>query len=655
MLLFAAVIFSDPTVTVSFTSLPLPVALKRLSEATGKVLEPSMALQHEVLMMRVKDVPRDEVLRRVANLYAAEWSPQADGKLILRPEAAKIRAREATTMAKARETLRGSLAYVAKRLKEQPERFGPKEADALTKRQGAEEAARKQAEETGNYERAVTSGSAHEETPGWRALGRLLPTFDQNQLLAMPSSTRAVWAEQPTRLQNPFPAASRAILQRYRDELAAMKPDADLVRVKVVFKRWEHGEAHTAEIFAYGPHGRLVDSASIRMANDNTELKVPYSQRFPVPARGDETPMKLPAEAIEHGRVLNRRKQPAVERAALVAKWRPILSDPEHFEPTGWLPSVGYVAAAEALNMNLIGAPSELTGLVYEALPPNETPSQFLARRRFGLTIEKNGWITVENIEKLTRTPRSRGGNLLREALRRGGVSVDSAAAFAAASPDIWPFTTWVGEALGVFFPAGGPRSVLATTGDDTLLRFWFELGDENRRNLREGRTVDLRRLPLRAQPYLDFMIFHEERIQGVEPTEVFANGVTGTLRLEVVENPIFTSWRASEGEPSDVVPQDAGEFGVALAKGNSWRQIPADAYRQRDRFRLGVQRTYRLSFTFNGATTLDDSLTEVFFDPTTPAVNQLPENLLGLVEAARQKALAEPAKPTTTGGAPPP
>lgn len=656
MLLFTLAALADVPVTVSFTSLPLPVALKKLSAATGQTLVPSMALQSEVLMLRVDRVPREEVMRRVADMFAAEWSSQPDGSLVLRPEASKVRAREAAILAKSRATLRGSLAYAAKRLREQPERFGPSDAEKLIRRQKADAEARAKAEEAKDYDRVFASGDVEEEKPGWRALARLLPTFDEGKLLAMPPSTRAVWSERPTRLQNAFSPAANAVLQRYREELAVLKPDVDVARVKVVFSRWEHGEAHNAEITAYGPTGLVVDQGSIRMANDSEKLKIPYSQRFAIPPKGNATPMELPPEAIEHAEVLNRREIPSKKRQELLAKWRPILTDPEHHEPTSWLPALGYLHAAKGLNMNLIGSVSELTGLAYDKVKNSETPAQFLAQRQFGATIGKDGWITVENVERLTRVSRARAGLMLRDAIKQGGLSVDSAAAFAAASPDVWPFTNWVGEALTVFFPAQGRRSVLATTGDDRLLRFWHELGPEIRGSLRDGRTIDLHRLPARAQSHLEFMLFHEERLQGVEPTDIFSNGIAGALRMKVVETPIFTSWIAADGETSDVAPVDASLYGTWLAVGNRGRELPAEAYRRRDRFRLGLDRTYRLRFEFVGTEPLEESLVEVFFDPNAAPMDRLPPDLAKAVEAARVKALSQPPKPAiSTGGAPPP
>jgi hypothetical protein len=162
--------------------------------------------------------------------------------------------------------------------------------------------------------------------------------------------------------------------------------------------------------------------------------------------------------------------------------------------------------------------------------------------------------------------------------------------------------------------------------------------------------------MPPAAAEYLQFMLLHEERLQGGEPTELFANGISGSLKLEVIETPIFTSWKASEGESGDVVPQDAAEFGVTLAKGSTWRQIPAEAFRQRDRFRLGIQRAYRFTFQFDGVTpTMSETLAEVFFDPSSPVLDRLPDAMIKAIQEARQKAQAEPAKPVSGGGTPPP
>ncbi|MGV3616413.1 MAG: hypothetical protein ACO1SV_13875 [Fimbriimonas sp.] len=659
MLLFvAAMALSEPSLTVKFTSKPLPQALRLLSEASGQRLEAAPVLADEVLMVRFRDVPRKEALRRVADLYAAEWVAKPDGLLVLRPDAAKRRAAQAALLAKAKDTLRGSFAYNARRLAQQPERFGPQEAAALEKKRRAEEDARKRAEEAKDYERMFLPMSSLEETPAWRALARLLPTLGEAKLLAMPPSAREVWAENPTVLQNPFPIGARQILQRYREELGAQRPDAQAVRVKVVMNRWEHGEAHNAHLVAMDAAGKKVDEAAIRLNNDMDRMKTPLSQRDPIPPAGNESPLKLSEETLEHLHVAGRSPMSSTpENARLLAKWLPILQNPERYEPTGWLPSEGFVAAAEALDRNLVGAASEIPATDVDQNEERLTPSQFLAKNTYGVTQGTDGWITVTPGEPRSRVPRARGGVLLRDAAMRGGLAIDTASAFAAASPDIWPFTNWVNTALGVMFTGGGPNSFLTTTNDDTLLRFWHQLGPENHRLLRNGETLSLQRLPLNATSMLRRMIFDEVRLgEETDPTEIFTRTFEGDLTLRVEEVPLIRSWRDTDGEASAPFTMSAEQYGQVLAVGNRYREMPAEKFRAMNRFRLGRKRVYHLDFGFRASPTiLKDELIEVFFDPKGSPVDRLPAAVAARVEEARLKALAAPVAKPDGGGVPPP
>jgi hypothetical protein len=616
--------------------------LERLGEVSRLRLQAAPALRDEVLFVRVRNADINGLLTRVADLMDARWETRSDGTRMLRPDPIKVRARSQEFDRAARDTLLNSLAYVRKRLAEQPERFGTDDAVRLTEKLREEAAARKRAEERRDYERLFLASSADEEKPGWRALARVLPTLSTSTLLSMPWNGRAVWAERPTRRQAAFNPTALKALDQYRQELLAFKPEAQVARVRIVAVRWEQGISHSVSLTALDANGKVVDASSMRLAGDSDRLKIPFSQRLALPPDPEGRILEVGEEAKEYAAILHYQTKTTPELLRALPKWQHRLTHPEEFEPTQWQPAEAYIVAADTLNLNVVGSVSELTGSVF-GRQQQLTARQFMAEKK-GYITESEGWTVVdERIQSSRlRISRAQAGRLLRNMAARGGLSVDDAAAFAAEVNEIWPFTNWVGEAMAVLGPVGGIGH-LSTTGDDTLLRFWHHLGPAGRKELLAGRAVGLDRLPPTAQAELERMVFHESRLgERKEPTEQLPDGIVGgTLTLQRSESPVFIAWTDAEGLPVASRAYTPGEFGTKLAKGDPYRELPVSFFQQLNRFRLGTTRRYDFRFDFGNGVAFDTYVTEGFFPPGGKAPFKLPDPILREVEAAREKALA--------------
>ena len=330
------------------------------------------------------------------------------------------------------------------------------------------------------------------------------------------------------------------------------------------------------------------------------------------------------------------------DRARLLPKWRPILVDPREVEPTRWLPGGRLVAAAEAMDRNMIGSPNELISSRPEKDVP--TPSQLVAEA-YGASI-RDGWIILDPDDSRERAPRDEAAALIAECVRRGGVPLDAAASWAARTPGPFPFTNWVGSTIEALLPSsGGPYGALSTLIDGEGLRLWDALGGPARRALRDGRTLDLATLPPAGKRRVFQTAFWNEGVEG-EPTELLPNGIEGgTLRMTVDDKPIFVpSLAGSDESATAMTPEDFGRF---LAGGDAYRGLGAERFKAFNRFRMGGCRTYHLLFALGRrGVPMAVDLQEVRFPPSAPLRDRLPVELAQRVETARVKAANTPRKP---------
>jgi hypothetical protein len=638
----------QPKITLTMPATRMKSALAILSEATHLRLAASSVYADDVLVANLKDAPADKTLRHLAEALVAKWVAEKDGTMRLVPDADAMRAAEKREQLAASELLDKSLAYLSKRLSEQPDELDDKAIRAYKTKLEAEKNARKAAEAAQDFDRMFLASSAVEETPAWRALARLLPLLDRKELLAMPNDAREVWAERPTPMQHPMPAGSEEVLSQYRREEHLLDPTLEVARVKIVMKKWEHGGAFNAEIIALDASGGKVDQNGARLNADSDQLKISYSVRSAIPALPGEKPIEIPGDARDM-RIALKHDDRNPERPALLTKFRGRLLDPIANEPTQWHVAADLLAAAQASGKNLIGTVNDLVQAGFWRSGPM-TPNQALKRHAAYVEPSSDGWLVARSTEPVSRVSRPNAAAFLTESVRLGGVQLDSAAAWAGQSPDRYPFVNWIGDYLETLFPAMGRYSVLGTIIDGDSLRIWDALGPVNRAALRNGRTLDLSSMSPQLKAQAQRMAYWMEALDDskADPTEALPKGINGgSLSLTVSDTPVFYGWSSKEPPPTTILPVDAKGFGTYLAKGNGYFEISADDYRAFDRFRIGKSKAYELRFLLEpGGCPMTLKFRETVFDPSSVPVDRLPEALQAEAEKARLAALAAPATP---------
>ncbi len=436
-LAFAFLLACTPdSITITFSATPVPLALEKLSQATGHKLQASANFRDNVILARLKNAPIQPTLNHLAESLTAKWENKPDGTLLLITDTTAIALNKAQQEQESREKLAGSFQYLDKRLAQMPMELDAKFARKHKLRVEQDEKRRQIAKENNDFANMFVFTGVQEETPGWRAAAKLVKLIGSDQLLKMPNNATQVWAEAPTKMQSAFPSTARTILAQYRRELGVFNPNANPSRIKLFAKRWEVGGAFNIAITAYDPLDTKIDHQYIRLNNDSDQMKIPYNQRAKPEGDSKELPMTINAVALEAREALTTSpKMPKVQEQ--LAKWRLRILDPIAFEPTQWHLSASLIAMAESLDRNLIGTVDDYISSRYWAEAP-EKPTQFLLTRRH-LKEASDGFIVAHPANDLNMISREQARALLSKSYTNGGISVDDAAAWIGNSSSKYP------------------------------------------------------------------------------------------------------------------------------------------------------------------------------------------------------------------------
>lgn len=618
-------------VTVSFAPCPLPKALERLSEVTGRHLTCVPSLRNEVLLARLKGADEERVLREVAACLDAKWEAEGS-ELKLKPDLDVVRRRAVKARQAAISATKGALAQVATDLAKLPATFTKADAAAYHRRGEEVRAAQEKAVKAG-----VPPSELPEMTdtsPAWRAAARILAVLGSGTLLAMREGERTVWAEDPTPMQVAFPAGAQGVLGTYRREQRTFDPEMRITRVRFSVKAQGWGY-YTAQIDGLGPTGEQADSAMIVLSDPNEDE--PPSPATPK-AASPEKPLILPEETVEYLTLLSSR-QGAV-RGETFDRWKARLSDPVAFEPTSWYPGAALLALAEAQNRNLVGRVLDTASARFSRILSGPTPAALMQEMSGYLSIE-DGWLIARSDTETTRVSRADVSGFLAKSVTQGGLDVDTAAEWIGTHPNSWPSITWVGSHLGALLSGRGPTSALATL-DEESVGLWYAFGPAVRAALRGGRTIPLVALPQAARRALTEKVYWGDAFETEEReiTEALPNGiVNGTVSLEITEQPVAIAWSETKGEPVYRSPMTADILGAQF--GRTQRRNVDLGY---DRFRMGTTRGYKLRFEFRPERlSFTHGMNETFVNPNAKAIDGLPEEFKRRVETARQRVLQDP------------
>ena len=651
----ASYLFQNSKLTLTMPSSPLPKVIEQIARASGERLAVSTVFAEEPFVVNVENVTSEELTTKIAYSLYGKWVPQKDGVRMLVSDTQALAKRRELVDNQSQKDLHDGLIYVQMQLTRQPAELDDKAVKEIKRRLAIEEQLQNAATTSRNWDLTVLNSDTNELVPSWRATAKLVLGLDPKVLQQMPDGSREVWSDQPTEMQHRLPDNTDQILETYRRELGLFSANKDIRRVLIIVRKWNETHSFNISLQALDGTGRIVDTGFLQLRPDADRLKIPLKNRDALPQTPNESVFEV-SDEVSDARLCLQSMGKDKRRSQILSKWLPKFKDPVHYEPTQWHMAADLTPISQSLHLNFVGSPSDRTlGNYWEK--ENLTPTQYLLRHKEAIDVSQKGWLILRRPIDVTRSSRSEARDFIRSSTANGGVSVDSAAAWASKSSDNYAFVCWLGDHLNILFTAHGPYSTLATLSDSSNLRLWHSLGDASREGLRRGNSLKVEDLNGDAKEILRRLVFWEEAIDDKEPTDLFPQGIKGgTLSLSIQEKPILVGWNSNAPRSLADMPLDPTMLGRLSVSGNPFFKITSNEYQSWNRYLLGVNRKYRLKIMLEpGHYPFTIALTETFIKPGQSPRETLPSEFAKAIAEAKASARRRGTANPNKNGSPPP
>lgn len=670
--------------TVTFTAVagPASVVLPELGKAIGKNLLASPAVANEILLLRLKDVPEQEALDRIAKVTNATWSPETGGLRLVRTSV-QAREMERTQNAEKMEAARRALA-------KQAERVAKMEAwDAAGARRLGEslEEARKAMGDDYDHAKYQHLQSLDSRTPIVRLTHRVAALLDPVALGQLEPGKRIVFSSSPNRLQRPLPSAAiRWVTDFLREQetwasateglfntqtgfggdgMYFNRRIASVAKMLVVVERndYDTGGSFNVRVVLGNAKGKTVGRSSISLS---AESRTP--QDMEALMKPDGEPYKITFSPDSEA-ILDRfmRMEPSQERQqkplsdALKAK----LLQPERFDPLSFATSEVLLQASEQEKRNLVAnLPDSALSISYFAGRTKSGPTQLRRLSRdMGLKIEDApGWMMIQPSDPMVgRIDRRALGEFTRTVVARGRSTLEERAAFALGLPDDTP-SSWIAFSL-VSLVTG--QFEMMELGEMPMLRFYALMTPQQRAAIAAKQPIPFRMLtPAQTALVLDMVYHGDEWALNVErphepsddmemyfsdglesePTEVLSNGFSPDAYVLITEgkNAIVQPTQKEGLGYGPASPMEADNFAMQRHMASQAQQQPGGygeylASMNFDRVRYGERRSLAFYFQLVPKVGMNKGLNDDTLGPVIP-FSQVPEAFRAEVE----KRLAE-------------
>lgn len=480
---------SEKNVTFRHAAASVRRVIENLSKETGLRLECSAAMEGEIVLVSVTDVPVQQLLDKIASVSAGSWSEKDGVRTLVRSSKALQQDRQ--------KELAPRLALV--------KQF-QSEARAIASKPFDPKAMVAEAEGMGYSTMRYVIRDAQRKTPASRAIGKLFASLDPCKVAALATGERMVFSTSPTRLQLPMPGNAVSALAEFkrdedayaaawnhgaarrkaedgpeghnfvRDNFAPRKLKGAVKTAMLVVSQtgsgsWPHWNL---ELNLYGDRGQRLGECSdeiFRWKNDLERTLAEHHdpKRKDVPA--DLSPTDLEICRHSHDWLMRGEHAPtsSLSPAALA-----LVSDPDKHDPLSFSASKLLFALADSLGKDLVAQPTEemfdLAYDLYSLNPAFMTAGKCVAALGlYGMemTSGDGDWVTLVPDAPASNRKDRANRPALTAAIKelKGGKSseVDVVAAYLARQPDLTDTRAsgaWVDAAIGrhvsEFYWSGG-------------------------------------------------------------------------------------------------------------------------------------------------------------------------------------------------------
>lgn len=681
MAFLGATIGCAQTVTLEGRAMRVGPLLEAIQDQTGKKLRAGN-VREEVLYLHVHQRSLEEVRRVLAETIEADWTREGDTLVLQRTPAREAESRRAFVKARA-DSIRKSLDSASSAL------------DAPFDLAVAEGLARRWKTMAGLAERAAYEGdmgasreSLKHLVPGRRLLLRAMRRLGPERLAAIEWGERIVLVANPNLRQTKLDADLIAQYQREQNvwadavERVGAPKDGDGMNVDDPFANTRRIDQVPSDVTvivkeAFGDlpfRGQLFVGGTI--ASDYLPFVFGERRRTLMPVESERFALE-PVES-EFLRRLREVRYPGGFAHPLSPELRKILTDPVEHEPTGLVLDAFFQAdAGDASVIALVSDMEALTACAYGG----EQPTPRSVARAFeiaGVTREaSDGWVRWRSKSGyLARTERI-GRTVLRDVVR---FALDQGELDLIGWAELWyraPATSHGTEfAANLLAVAVGRVVDEHEIGRPMHLRFYGSLSAEQRRNLRDGRSLlgaSLSPAQLREFErvlYSDQILSRTRPPTGatagadpragiaaeieeatwmgpfaglVEPTAAFPNGAPKDLTITLARRDFPRLWvYPSPNAPADWDGVSASNFGH-----NVGHASPQEATKPKY-FRVGASRVHLLMIEYPSQGIGHDlTLKDKKVDARSELLQEadLPAELRKAIAEARDRAIAAVAR----------
>ncbi|HMS55780.1 MAG TPA: hypothetical protein PKA27_10300 [Fimbriimonadaceae bacterium] len=417
-LLFTLAVAQDLTKTISYESpaVTLGTALDGISEKAGVRLTSPGLLERQLILVRFKDAPVSEVMKRVAEVAGGEWQPTNPGFRLVRTPAVQKALDEKEYSARlamikiGMERLRGQV---------QKEQFDDTKADQLAIQLNEVE---RRMNPSGEWDSGQWQAREKltEKTPTALLAKRIALTFRPEDLATIKSDERMVFAVNPTRMQRPLKIAPEVLSTYQREQtlfVEALKKQPKVENAEMVWGSTGMRRAYEAParvLVVVSSYSGGYYNLEVRLANQKGKVYVVTTssvapidwrdeQKEEAPVAG-ETPMEPDGDAkgfLDAIKPLltNVSAEPDFTKVKWPEGFKEKLLNPEQIDPFNLVGEWALRKYAEARKTNLVALVTDplVQILTYAPMTGGLTPTRLeksTTSARMDLTKEQ-GWTLI--------------------------------------------------------------------------------------------------------------------------------------------------------------------------------------------------------------------------------------------------------------------
>ena len=622
----------EGTIQAKVTFAKGPARLELLLPELGKEIKIPLLFdattKDEIVVIRVEGVLVSELMKKIAEVCSAEWTPEGEGFRLTRPAAIDQREASVERLALEKE-IREKLKALSK--------YANAPGLATTAAARALAAELNKAEEEPPEDESAYKKWMDKQNATWaqlpmpRAFARVAGLLDARNIASLPEGNW-VYSNRPNRMQFALPDRAGLILQdliREQNLLAPFIPkidheDPEHIDSEGMFSSAEikplptdarlllsigrgTGAVFRIQLDIVNANGEVIISEGGGMGADGPMFSEEDPPKKEESAAQAEEPLVMPPDAMEFSKAYS-------EEGKVSDSLRQKLLRPEEFDPASLGQSSLLAPYAERKKLNLVARVPEnewYDEYEYEEGPAQpKTPSQFKASVIAGQSavwLEEAGWLTVKPAKPYANRKAQESRRILGEAVRaldaRKVLSFEERLRYVNSTPESEEYGSWFETYVYMLEPAWASVNWMP---DRDSARLFGALSVVQKQALANGFEQPVSSLPPQQRAVADFLIFRtdavrqggakpEDRPAPIEPTEAMPDGMPSdaVMRGSIERSTVYLT-RSSKGAFPYGAPASAKRLGSLL-----WRRErdPGDKLSAIDRLLPVVQCIATLKF----------------------------------------------------------